>query len=782
MSEALPKYSFRQLIEQQHCIRIPKIQRDYAEGRKVQKVQDIRQSFLSSMLQTVVGIKPEMQMDFIYGYNRKDANNGKLAFEPLDGQQRLTTLFLFYWLFNDGDDLLVDDNKSVFTYLTRISSEEFCDELVKRNAKDIINVWKDKNKDASEEDKKSFQQFFISQDWFKWGWRNDPTIQSMLIVLESTLKLLEELGYEYSTEYYKNLDNITFNLLDLDRFGLEDELYVKMNARGKELSDFDILKSTLEEEIQYQIQDGTLSHDDEQLWRRYMDKEWIDMMWDWRKIKLGELTEANIYEIENDFRKLLQRIIALQLFRKVDENNRLYKYCGSTNQVDLDRIIPIYTILRALYIHSKEKPADFVPIDFRDVMDKMNILIYKSNPTEYHQASELFDNAVKFQDSSDLGLMDLYLSDNFTRDRQTCFYAMEAFLHLHPASKIYGDKQLTCDFTDWMRFCRDAFINENISNLKIDKPVWEITVMQSIDKIIANYEASGSTMREFIEGMDMTKGNYNRVEKQIVDEEKIKLKLRNDEEWAKLIDKAESNAYFHGQIPFLLSWSKVGDDYDKELFKEYTTYISRIFPLSGDIQYVFYVALFCIGDFRDKEGAMMTFGKYKFRSWKACLRSRHADGQYAPVLHKLIDYWRKDYSDITDLATFLEKFIDDHRSEAKGWLRYAVASPETFWYAYRDRVILDIDGHHYIAQSATSSGHYKDFFLHYLAVNVLKDCKPIEHDSKDKTPFALDFTIGNENYSIQYNQNTQDYSLTDSSKSILTGDDDEILSKLKDYL
>ena len=44
-------------------------------------------------------------------------------------------------------------------------------------------------------------------------------------------------------EALSNLQNITFHLLDLAEFDMGDELYVKMNARGKNLSDFKNFKA-----------------------------------------------------------------------------------------------------------------------------------------------------------------------------------------------------------------------------------------------------------------------------------------------------------------------------------------------------------------------------------------------------------------------------------------------------------------------------------------------------------------------------------------------------------
>ncbi len=83
----------------------------------------------------------------------------------------------------------------------------------------------------------------------------------------------------------QNLEHITFNLLNLGDFGLSNELFIKMNARGKQLSDFDKLKSTLEEELQIQQVEtdeqgkSLATSEDEENWRTLMDGAWIDMFW-----------------------------------------------------------------------------------------------------------------------------------------------------------------------------------------------------------------------------------------------------------------------------------------------------------------------------------------------------------------------------------------------------------------------------------------------------------------------------------------------------------------------
>jgi uncharacterized protein with ParB-like and HNH nuclease domain len=112
--------NFNDLINE-HSIQIPIIQRDYAQGRKNQK--EVRDNFLNAIFNCLKNNEP-IKLDFIYG----SVVDSK--FQPLDGQQRLTTLFLLHWYGATKEELLSSKNVSdllqKFTYETRISSREFC--------------------------------------------------------------------------------------------------------------------------------------------------------------------------------------------------------------------------------------------------------------------------------------------------------------------------------------------------------------------------------------------------------------------------------------------------------------------------------------------------------------------------------------------------------------------------------------------------------------------------------------------------------------------------------
>ena len=104
---------------------IPKIQRDYAQGRKDSDVSRVRKRFLDALHKAVTG--QPIKLDFIYGSVDEDG-----IMTPLDGQQRLTTLFLLHWYAARragvaGEQCAFLKN---FSYETRYSARDFCENLV----------------------------------------------------------------------------------------------------------------------------------------------------------------------------------------------------------------------------------------------------------------------------------------------------------------------------------------------------------------------------------------------------------------------------------------------------------------------------------------------------------------------------------------------------------------------------------------------------------------------------------------------------------------------------
>lgn len=231
---------------------IPMIQRDYAQGRMDPDVNRIRNRFLDALYRAVT--EEPVTLDFIYG---DIDENGVMT--PLDGQQRLTTLFLLYWYAAKKESVSETACRflSNFSYETRYSARHFCTELLKFTPSFTRQI-------STE---------IINQAWFPLDWKKDPTISSMLVMLDAINGRFRNVQ-----NLWKALENkvITFYFLPIRDMGLTDELYIKMNSRGKPLTLFEHFKAELERELR-KVDKALSEHIASKI-----DREWTDLLWQYR--------------------------------------------------------------------------------------------------------------------------------------------------------------------------------------------------------------------------------------------------------------------------------------------------------------------------------------------------------------------------------------------------------------------------------------------------------------------------------------------------------------------
>lgn len=109
------RLSFYQFFETKELrIEIPLIQRDYAQGRA--EVLEVRREFLQALHRYLKEGIPFRDLDFVYG-RVLPMENGRACFIPLDGQQRLTTLFLLHWYLAQLDLFVVAPGPDYSVYV-----------------------------------------------------------------------------------------------------------------------------------------------------------------------------------------------------------------------------------------------------------------------------------------------------------------------------------------------------------------------------------------------------------------------------------------------------------------------------------------------------------------------------------------------------------------------------------------------------------------------------------------------------------------------------------------
>lgn len=235
-----------------HTVTIPIIQRDYAQGRRGREF--LRQNFLRSIKRALDNPPQPLILDFVYGCLQDN------QVFPLDGQQRLTTLWLLHWFIAYKSGALtgsVANTLERFHYQTRISSDEFMHNLCKLKSPVPVPK-KERPADAN------LMKYIKNQRWYRSDWDSDPTIKAMLTMIQGTavrdrqgndivdglVEVFADCGKEQFVHYWRVLTENRPILFYEYALGYEnlpetDSLYVKMNARGKPLTDFENFKADL---------------------------------------------------------------------------------------------------------------------------------------------------------------------------------------------------------------------------------------------------------------------------------------------------------------------------------------------------------------------------------------------------------------------------------------------------------------------------------------------------------------------------------------------------------
>jgi hypothetical protein len=511
MDEINRPITFRRLLDGCPRIEVPLIQRDYAQGRETEK--EVRDHFLKALHDALVRAPgdstPPLNLDFVYGSMEGEDLR---SFLPLDGQQRLTTLFLLHWYLAWRDGQLVefqsmvwDGRHSRFTYGVRPSSGEFFDELVRYVP------------DTTPDKVPEMRKLLENQPWFFLHWRLDPTIQSALVMLEAIHGLFRLTVNLFARLTDNQRPAITFQLLPLEHFGLTDDLYIKMNARGKPLTPFETFKARFEELLSdlyptetRKLGDGTVSV--AEFFERRIDTQWTDFFWTYKSPETHTFDDA-----------VMNLLVALA-------------------RVSLDPASPRFDVDTTL----------------------LRGRVLGGNFSLFHEhgwlTREFTSNLINLLEawSSGGGKLSPMLSDSRYFDEAAFFgkaiqepSALDYTQLVQFAAFVFylrhreGSEKPT-DLNEWMRVVRNLAVNSDI-----ERPEEYGRCLAGLLKLLPN----SNQILEHLSAMDVGQIGFS---PQQVREEALKAKLiLTHPAWRTRIDSAEAHGYFSGQIEFLLDFCGV---------------------------------------------------------------------------------------------------------------------------------------------------------------------------------------------------------------------------------
>ena len=261
-------------------IHIPEIQRDYAYGRPEEEAHV--QNLLETIFDVLRGKETKLRLNYIYGV---PTQQGKVIL--IDGQQRTTTLYLIrlFLSVNAGETRKKDDFATHLTYATRDTSTKFCEFL--RTYSDVLKI--DTNIPIAI--RINNHKAFLKK------WNNDPTVFSMLSVIQMIDNLCQHLRTEdrialspdVFASYLDNLKNITFDFILLEGFTREEALYTAMNGRGKQLTPFEQMKGDIFE----------LLKDVEPDIENIVNNEWTSTFWDYARSQAKNTSDSEAYAAKN---------------------------------------------------------------------------------------------------------------------------------------------------------------------------------------------------------------------------------------------------------------------------------------------------------------------------------------------------------------------------------------------------------------------------------------------------------------------------------------------------
>lgn len=685
------KLTFMQLLTNEtnvcnHCgnlvwqplskIEIPIIQRDYAQGREGK--EELRKNFLKFFLEAVNGTPKEL--DFVYGSVR---NN---ILQPLDGQQRLTTLFLLHWFVAVKENRLNNELKNIltkFTYETRTSSREFCIELI--------------NKGIIYDPEQNISKLIIDSSWFFLSWKRDQTIKSMLTMLDDIQQTFQD-----ETEVWNKLNNISFHYIELQNFGLSDDLYIKMNARGKALTDFENFKAKFEQLINKESWESNTEAT--KTFSYQIDTLWTDLFWKYR-----DKTE-NVFDEQllNFFRTMAVINYTLKAPKNDNFRENIDLLRGSQN-VSFNQYLKIGCFDEA-YLNT-------LKLVLNKISDKSGLKKFLDDTT-YVDEIDIFKEAIK----NKLGYADLLK-----------FFALYQYL----ACENDIDKK---NLQNWLRIVRNLV---EAHRLYYDNANTFADSLLFLSKLIPHRNNIAEYFKDSVNPED--KG----FPKFIIEEEKTKanLILQNDD-WKNAIIEIENHGYFNGQIGFILDWCKDENGiYNIDKFKEYAEKSKAVFSNDGLKKidnYLFERALLATGDYllsigRNYSFLISTGRNERDISWKRLLRD---DNKQRKVLKSL-------FNNINPMTLFqdLNKIVDEF-SNKNDWRYYFIKQYEMINNCGSQKLARFNDNNEFdilLLGSTMTSGFHKEYYSYSLFVELNEKLK-----EKLKEKHSLDESSYKDQKSVDY--------------------------------
>lgn len=578
-------YNLFKLLEEYKVV-IPVIQRDYAQGRKGKEF--LRKSFLTQIKKSLEDPNNKTTLDFIYGNLEND------SFLPLDGQQRLTTLWLVYWYVSLRSGILTDDKirKKLerFLYQTRASSCEFCKAIC--NEIDLQQFEKYRKSNPQ----KTIADFIKSQTWFFSSWNQDPTINSMLRTIggdndtleDNIERIFESVDFvEFSQKLYSENAPIDFELMIINSKDLpmSDDLYIKMNARGKVLTNFENFKADLIDYIQGKdVFNQDVPQNPDVTYKEYypaqIDACWTDVFWSVARKRAKKEQKNFKGNIDNIFFSFINRYVLNEICLdeqmgpdeftagKEKGSNKYQKRAfeklfGISDKSKTDDSLIVYDDFDVYSKYLSEEKIKSLDHVFCILQDEKNKVLDLIN-------SALNFNNVDDQDSSYNFIPKEFVSSNLKE--RVYFLAITLYLERTESAEAFNE----VNFKKWMRVVKNLIENAVVESLPV-----MVTCMRQIKELCDNPNDDKNDIYVILNKLSDNFSN-SQLGLQLLEEKQKAQKIleemkKGNSDWEGKIIDAENYSFFNGTIRFLyrnvkneICWEQFDKKFEmaKELFSK----------------------------------------------------------------------------------------------------------------------------------------------------------------------------------------------------------------------
>ena len=592
-------YDIRKLSKYEKVV-VPIIQRDFVYGLETESAKKFIGDIFACLCESLT-----IDFGFIYGYHNKE----KTIFYVIDGQQRLTTLYLLQqYLYWKDDNKIDGGNFFKLSYEVRNTTRDFLTEL---SGKCFLSSLEVKNN-------KKLSDFIKESTLFQREWSYDPSIKAMLEVLD----VIRNNSLKYSNVNFLSLENIKFQFLSMDDFGLTDDLYIKMNARGKPLTAFENFKVWLEKEIDGNVDLKKKLNQEFKDWKTELDVDWLNIFW-----------RSDNKEPVEHLNKCYLRFFYGNAINKIAESGTIdgvEKTIGDfISKSSCSGAIPAkHENLKELF-NDYSIQYCFEILDFYKETHDHNTTMLNS----YYKKScqlrlfgdtdsdkNIFDDFLNIEKSQKN-----FISEEHRYRRQIVFYAYTSYI-----MKLGFDDNLQ----DWLRVIINLSINSSL-NVK--------SLISSISSVKAIINAPDFSGKIYVYLNNKNQSIFNGFDNYQAREEIEKAKLIiNDSRWKDVLHEAEEHDFFQGQIYFLLQLAGAEEESSSEEkldnFKKYSGKAIDIFR-EKNIK----------GDFLLQRGLLAVCNESYFKclpSWIRRFGSNKSE-------------WRNEFFKDSSFRIKLKKFIDE---------------------------------------------------------------------------------------------------------------------------